>query len=280
MVKLKGTPLAKKLYSIGWWIALTFVLIWTLLPFYWLVTSSLKNRIDVFALPPKLLFIPTLENYIKVFHQYGVGQNFINSVIICLVCVTLSILVGVPAAYGFTRFSFRPKTALAFWILSLRMGPPIAVVLPFFLIWRSLRLLDTRIALIVTYISFNLPFVIWMMRGFFHDIPVEIEEAAMLDGCSRPRALFQFLLPMVLPGLAATAIFCFIFSWNEFLFAFTLSSHRAMTVPIIAANAVTSYGTEWGALTASGVLIMLPVIVFAILVRRQLLRGLTFGVGG
>ncbi|HYJ46382.1 MAG TPA: carbohydrate ABC transporter permease, partial [Pyrinomonadaceae bacterium] len=184
------------------------------------------------------------------------------------------------AAYGLARFRLPLKlnTRLSLWILSTRMFPPIVTAVPLFLMMSDLRLLDTLTALIIVYTAFNLPFVVWMMRGFFNEVPRELEEAARVDGDTRLGALRRVVLPLVAPGLAATAIFCLIISWNEFLFALTLTqTDAAMTLPVGIAGRVTQYEIKWGVMSAAGVVAMVPILVFALSVQRHLVRGLSLG---
>jgi multiple sugar transport system permease protein len=252
-----------------------------LLPVYWLVTISLKREIDQFAVPPKwLVFSPTLEHYHNAFVERSFGQYLLTSAIIAVLSTICALLLGTLAAYGLARFRLPRKmnTRLALWILSTRMFPPIVTAVPLFLLMSKVGLLDTVAALVIVYTAFNLPFVVWMMRGFFQEIPRDLEEAALVDGDSRLGALRRVVLPMVAPGLAATAVFCLIISWNEFLFALTLTqTDAAMTLPVGIAGRVTQYKIEWGAMSAAGVVAMIPILVFALAVQRYLVRGLSLG---
>lgn len=245
-------------------------------PFFWMLLTSLKARVDVID-PSVWIFKPTFENYKNVFEKRNLLFNIKNSIIVVSGTTVISLLLGTLAAYGFARFSFKRKESLAFWILSLRMLPPMAVVISFFVLGRLLRLLDTHIYLIIIYLSFNIPFTIWMMRGFIEDIPIEIEEAAWLDGCSRFRGFFTVIFPLISPGLIATAIFCIIQSWNEFSLAFFLTTFDAKTVPTIVTAFLSVTGVLWGEMAAVGVVAIAPIVLFAFLVQKNLVRGLTFG---
>lgn len=252
-----------------------------LAPIYWMITISLKQEVDQFAAPPRWLnFTPTLKHYIDAFVTRGFGEYLVNSAIVA-VCSTASALVlGTVAAYSLARFRlpFRLDRKLALWILSTRMFPAIVTAVPLFLLARDTGLLNTRLSLIIVYTGFNLPFVVWMMRGFFAEVPRDLEEAAMVDGDSRVGALWRVVLPLVTPGLAATAVFCLIVSWNEFLFALVLSqTDSAMTLPVGIAGRVTQYGIEWGAMSAAAVVAMIPILVFALIVQKYLVRGLSLG---
>jgi multiple sugar transport system permease protein len=252
-----------------------------LAPIYWLITISLKKEIDQFALPPLWFgFTPTLDHYADVFGARSFGRLFWNSVLVAASSTLLALLTGVPAAYGLARFEWprQWREGIGFWILSTRMMPPIATIVPLFLLLREAHLLNSRLGLVIVYTAFNLPFVVWMMRGFFEEIPRELEEAAMLDGESRMGALLRIVLPVAKPGLAATAVFCLIVAWNEFLFALILTlTDASTTLPVGIAARVTQYEIKWGAMSAAGVVAMIPVLVFAATVQKYLVRGLSQG---
>jgi multiple sugar transport system permease protein len=252
-----------------------------LLPVYWMVTISLKSEVDQFAVPPKwFAFSPTLAHYYDAFVERSFGQYLITSAIVAVLSTVCAIVLGTLAAYALARFRLPHKlnARLALWILSTRMFPPIVTAVPLFLLMRDVRLLDTLASLVIVYTVFNLPFVVWMMRGFFIEIPRDLEEAARVDGDSRLGALRRVLLPLVAPGLAATAVFCLIISWNEFLFALTLTqTDAAMTLPVGIAGRVTQYEIKWGVMSAAGVVAMIPILVFALAVQRYLVRGLSLG---
>jgi multiple sugar transport system permease protein len=247
-----------------------------LFPFVWTIMTSLKTRVDTID-PSVWVFKPTLENYRAVFQKRDLLFYVKNSVIIVFFTTLISIVLGTMAAYGFARFQFHRKEDLAFWILSLRMLPPMAVVIPFFLMGRFLHLLDKHFFLIIVYLSFNIPFTIWMMRGFIEDIPREIEESAWVDGCSRFQALTRIVFPLTLPGIVATAIFCVIQSWNEFALAFFLTSFNSRTIPTTVTFFLTVLGVIWGEMAAVGVVATIPILIFAVIVQKYLIRGLTFG---
>ena len=252
-----------------------------LAPVYWLVTISLKREIDQFAYPPEWIgFVPTLQHYTEAFRGGSFTAYFLNSTLLCFFSTLAALLIGVPAAYGLARFEW-PRDwgeGIANWILSTRMLPPIVTIIPLFLMLREAHLLNSLVGLAIVYTGFNLPFVVWMMRSFFEEVPREIEEAAMLDGETRVGALLRIVLPLVKPGLAATAVFCLIVAWNEFLFALILTqTEAAMTLPVGIASRVTQYEIKWGAMSAAGVAAMLPVLVFATAAQKYLVRGLSLG---
>lgn len=252
------------------------VIIICLFPFIWTIMTSVKTRVETIN-PTVWIFKPTLENYRAVFQKRDLLFYIKNSSIIVFFTTIISIILGTMAAYGFARFQFNRKEDLAFWILSLRMLPPMAVVIPFFLMGRFLHLLDKHIFLIIVYLSFNIPFTIWMMRGFIEDIPREIEESAWVDGCSRLQGLIRIVFPLTLPGIVATAIFCVIQSWNEFALAFFLTSFNSRTVPTTVTFFLTVLGVIWGEMASVGVVATIPILIFAFLVQKYLIRGLTFG---
>jgi multiple sugar transport system permease protein len=252
-----------------------------LVPVYWMLTISLKSEVDQFASPPRWLsFSPTLAHYADAFVSRSFGQYLATSATVAVLSTLASVTLGTFAAYALARFRWPAKLdqRLSLWILSTRMFPPIVSAVPLFLMMRDLRLLNTTAALVIVYTAFNLPFVVWMMRGFFQELPREMEEAAMIDGDSRLGALFRIILPLVVPGLAATAVFCLIMSWNEFLLALVLTqTDAAMTLPVGIAGRVTQYEIKWGVMSAAGVVAMLPILIFAMSVQRYLVRGLSLG---
>jgi len=256
-------------------ILITFAL-WTILPLFWMVTASFKTRLQIFD-NPTLFFTPTLDNYREAFLLYGgLVKSFINSLIMMSVSVSLSLVIGIPAAYAIGRFEFMGKNNISFFILSLRIMPPVIAALPLYLLAAKLNMLDKYTTLIVLYTVFNFPFVIWMMKGFFADIPLEIEEAAQIDGCSTIR-LIPFILPLVAPGVVATAIFSSILTWNEFIAALILTGRHTRTIPVELTTNITSAGIEWGKLMAGGTVALLPILVLAIIIQKHLVRGLTLG---
>jgi multiple sugar transport system permease protein len=250
-------------------------------PVYWMLTISLKREVDQFANPPRwLLFPPTLEHYYDAFVTRSFVQYLVTSALVAITSTCCALVIGTLAAYSLARFElpWRLDRKLSLWILSTRMFPAIVTAVPLFLMMRDLGLLDTRLSLIIVYTGFNLPFVIWMMRGFFAEVPRDLEEAAMVDGDSRLGALWRVVLPLVAPGLAATAVFCLIVSWNEFLFALVLTqTDEAMTLPVGIAGRVTQYEIKWGVMSAAGVVAIIPILAFAIAVQRYLVRGLSLG---
>lgn len=263
------------------YLVLSVALLASLAPVYWMITISFKREVDQFAAPPKwFAFTPTLEHYTDAFINRSFGLYLFNSLAIAIVSTACALVIGTLAAYALARFRlpWNLDRKLALWILSTRMFPAIVTAVPLFLIVRNLRLVNTRLSLIIIYTALNLPFVVWMMRGFFAEVPRDLEEAALVDGDSRMGAFRRVVLPLVAPGLAATAVFCLIVSWNEFLFALVLTqTDEAMTLPVGIAGRVTQYGIKWGAMSAAAVVAMIPILVFALNVQRYLVRGLSLG---
>jgi multiple sugar transport system permease protein len=255
----------------------TLVLIWLLFPIYFMIATSFKRPIDIASRTPLWIFQPTLRNYEHVVDG-ALLHYLLNSVIVAASSTILSTALGSLAAYGLARLPLRGKKHYAFWILSMRMLPPIVGVIPLFYLFKAVSLTDTIPALILAYATFNVPFATWMMLSFFQDLPMDIEEAALVDGASRLQVFRWVALPLAAPGLVVTAIFALIFSWNEFLFALVLtSSERAQTMPILIASFVQYFEIAWGEMMAVATLAALPVLIFALFVQRYLVRGLAAG---
>jgi multiple sugar transport system permease protein len=251
-------------------------------PFVFMVITSLKTNLDTLEVPPNLRIFDwdtIRQNYTEVLRE----RNFIaytkNSIIIVFGATLIAMLLGTPAAYGFSRFSFRGRSDLAFWILSNRFLPIIAVVIPISRVMAAVGALDTYPGLIIPYVALELPLVVWIMRAFFDDISPEIDEAAMADGCGRWAALGRIILPLAAPGLVTTAIFSAIFTWNEFLMGlFIVTTAASQTVPVGASGLLTfERAIEWNVTSTVGVVTIVPVLVFSLLVQRHIVRGLTVG---
>ncbi len=259
---------------------LALALVITLLPVYWMAITSLKTQVEVFASPPTFVpQRPTSENYVSLFANRNMGAYLLNSLIVVGASVLLALVVGSLAAYALARFRMgRLNDRLSFWVLAPRMIPPIAIVVPIFLILQQVGLLNKHLGLILVYTAFNLPFVVWMMRSFFQEVPIDLEEAAMVDGASRLSAFWHIMLPLAAPGLVATAIFAIIVTYNEFFFALTLTSTpAAATLPVGTAALIGKTQTLFGEMAAAGVVATAPIVFFALLVQRHLVRGLTMG---
>ncbi|HMG49800.1 MAG TPA: carbohydrate ABC transporter permease [Inquilinus sp.] len=258
-------------------LALIAIALACVFPFYWMVTTSLKDQAVALASPPVWLFEPTLDHYRAVLGPKDVGPSLLNSIIVAVSTTALAILLGTPAAYALARFEFRGKADLWFWFITNRMVSPIVLALPIFLLARSLNLIDTHLVLILLYLTFNLPIVVWICADQFRGIPHDLDDAARIDGASRFAVFLRIALPLAAPGVAVSAIFSFIFSWNELLYALVLTRSATRTAPVAATSFMSGYDLPWGEIMATGTLIVLPVIVFALIVSRQLVRGLTMG---
>lgn len=256
------------------YMAAVVLLVLVLLPALWLVLMSFRPESDI--LSTRLAFRPTLQNYANAWTSQFTA-SFGHSVEASVTSTVFSLLIGVPAAYVLARWRFRGQHQLAMWILVTRMAPPIAFAIPFFLAYTYVGLMDTVTGLALIYVTFNLALVIWMMKGFFDAVPRSLEEAAWVDGAGIWSAFARIALPLAAPGLAATAILCFILSWNDFFFALILTRTDAMTAPVAIVNFMQYAGFEWGKIAAGGVSVMLPVLVFTMLVRRYLVSGLMAG---
>ena len=282
----------------------------TLLPLVWIVATGFKSPSDAIAYPPVIVFDPTLEGYVNLFTERTratpdmmetagapetwyeeivrgqdmvitgpsrYGARFLNSVIIGFGSTALCMVLGTMAAYAFSRFKVPLKDDLLFFILSTRMMPPIAVAIPIFLMFRQVGLNDTHLGMILLYTAVNLSLSVWLLKGFIDEIPVEYEEAALIDGYTRFQAFTKVVLPQAATGIASTAIFCLIFAWNEYAFAVLLTSGTAQTAPPFIPTIIGVAGKDWPAVAAGATIFLVPVMVFTILLRKHLLRGITFG---
>jgi multiple sugar transport system permease protein len=263
---------------------LTVLAVAMLFPVVWMFETSIKENRDVYAVPAQFFgFEVTLDHYRDVFVAPGGGRSdlsvsLLNSVVVAGASTILATVLGVPAAWAYSRFTLKMKKDQLFFILSTRFMPPVVVVIPIFLMYRELGLINTKLGLVLIYAAFNVPFTIWMMKGFVDEVPAEYEDAAMLDGYTRLQAFWKFTLPLLVPGIAATAVFALIFSWNEFVFAiFLTSSQEVRTAPPAIAGLIGGTTVDWGLVAASAVVFALPVLVFAYLVRKHLVAGVTLG---
>jgi multiple sugar transport system permease protein len=251
-----------------------------LFPLYMMITTSLKTDLQTFEWPPVWIFTPTFHSYYNALFVFGgrsADHYLLNSLVVTLSSSALAVFLGAMAAYGLARFRFRGNRDIAFYILSTRFAPPVGFIVPIYLMVQRSGLLDSQLALIIVYTSMNLSFVTWILRGFFLEIPIEIEEAALVDGYSRWQIFLRVALPLVRPGLAATAILSAIFSWNEFLFASILAPGNAATIPVYLAGFSASMNIDWGEYMAVGTMAVLPIMIFTLALQRHLVRGLTFG---
>lgn len=256
---------------------LALICLFCVFPFYWMVTTSLKTQVVALQSPPAWLFSPTLANYVDVLFENRVGASLVNSVIVAVSTTALAVGLGCPAAYALARFEFRGKTELWFWFITNRFVSPVVLAFPVFLIAREIGLRDTHIALILMYLTFTLPIVIWICTDQFRSIPRELDEAAVLEGSSQLRIFWSICLPLAMPGVAVSSILSFIFSWNELLFAYILAPKNAKTAPAMAVTFMEGYDVPYGKIMATSTLIVVPVLIFALIASRHLVRGLTMG---
>lgn len=260
-------------------LVLTVALVWLvfLFPLIWLIMMSLKTQVDMFAVPPLFIFQPTLEHYQTTFADRDFRQAATNSLIVTSVSVVASLVLGGMAGYSLARFRSRRSEGLALGLIIGRMIPPIVFVVPLFLLFNRLGLRNQHLGLILVYTAFNLPFVVWMLRSFFEEVPVDLEQAAMIDGATRFRAFWTVTMPLAAAGIAATAVFVAIAAWSEFLFALILTGPRTTTLPVHLAAFVSDRAIDWGGVASTGVLVILPLVALGLLVQRNLVKGLTMG---
>lgn len=259
------------------YIAILLAVLFSIAPILYLFITSFKPPELTFAVPPVWIFEPTLQNYREVFAGGTFVKYFLNSLVVASATTAIALVLGSFAGYGFARFPFQGNTTLRLGALIPQMLPPITIIVPLYILFNSAKMTDTQGALIVSYLTFAIPLAIWMTTGFFADVPVELEESAMIDGCTRLGALFRINIPIVAPGLAATAILCFIYCWNEFLYAAILTGRDARTLPVTITSFMTNKAILWGRIAASGSLVLLPVLIFAVIAQRYLVRGLSRG---
>jgi multiple sugar transport system permease protein len=265
--------------TVLWWgerALLVLISVIALFPILWMFLTAFKQPRDAYSI--SLSFTPTLDNFVTVFsHPWYLGSMVLNSVIVAGVTVLISVPCAALAAYAFSRFRMRGRKFLFFLVLSTQFIPAVVIVLPFFLMFRQLGLLDTRIALIIVNLAIVTPFVIWMIKGFIDAIPLDTEEAAMVDGASRLRVIRDIVAPMAAPGILTSSIFCFILTWNEFLFALILTRRQAVTLPVGLVNFRTERGDLWELMSAAGVMITVPIFIMAIMIQKHFTRGMTAG---
>ena len=253
------------------------ILTWAF-PVIWVVITSFKARTDIFTLPPKIFFNPTVEHYIEAFLRTSdITHGTFNSILIATATTILTLLVAIPAGYAFSRVTFRFRNQLSFFALISQMAPPIGLIIPYFFILSRTRMLDSYVGLIAIHMTLTVPFSIWLMITYFQDLPTSLEESAAIDGASPFTTFFRVVLPTAWGGVGVTAIFAFIESWNEFLYAVVLTGSRTKTVPVAIFSFLTTEESLWGPFTATGVTIMAPVIFVALFAQRQLIKGMTLG---
>jgi ABC-type glycerol-3-phosphate transport system permease component len=265
--------------------ALTQVALWiwvllAMVPLVWMVTTSIKPEGYAQTIPPTWQFQPTLQHYVDVMQGAAAtpfGPLLLHSVIVAVGSTAVALVLGLFAAYALARLRFKGKRFLAMWILSTIMFPPVVAVIPVFIVAGRLQLIDRYLTLIVPYAAFNLPLVIWVLRSSIRQIPEEIEDAALVDGASRIEIISRIVLPLAAPGIATAGILSMLLAWNEFLFALTLTRSQVKTAPVGISEFTGMFGTQWGSLSAAATIIVAPVVIMALLLRRHLIEGLTLG---
>lgn len=246
-------------------------------PILWTAITSLRPAGAGGPLSSSLIFLPTLKNYTELFSSRGFALSLLNSLLIAGGATVISIFFACLAAYTLSRSNIAGRERIRLWILSLRMLPPISIIVPFYLMLSRASLLDSYAGLLIVYLSFSLPFAVWMLTGFFAEIPHSIDEAAALDGASPWQILFHFIVPLCSGGISVTMIFTFIFAWNEFLFAFLLTKEKWVTAPVRLGSTITPFQTDWGYLTAGAMVSFLPLVAVVFLLQRQMVRGISLG---
>lgn len=278
------TPLTR---GFRWFSAIFIVLylLWTLLPILVMFVSSFKDLLEAFKIPAVgdwsgvgvfFDFTPTLKHYKDLFINLDFSRYMMNSLVAAGGSAVISVILGSMAAYSLSRIDFKGKSDLFFWIISTRMAPVVAVMVPLYAIFRSLDLVGTLPGLILAYTTFNLPFAIWILKGFFDNVPYAIEEAQMVDGATRFQA-FMAILPLVAPGIGAFIVLCILFAWNDFLFAAIIGSGGAKTLPVATRELVQPQNIQWGSIMAAGVVTTLPMMLLGLVIRKYLVTGLTMG---
>ncbi|MBO8138166.1 MAG: carbohydrate ABC transporter permease [Desulfotomaculum sp.] len=257
--------------------ALTIAMVWALMPIVWMVLSSLKTQAGMFSMPPKFIFKPTFSTYAFMFNEGNFGLFLKNSVIASLSSTFIALVLGTLGGYALARGNYKGAKHIAFWIISTRMTPIAAAIVPLYLIFAKFHLMGTALGLVIAYTTFNLPFALWMMMTFFAELPPDMEHAAMVDGATKFQAFYKIALPQVAPGLVATGILCLMFAWNDFAFASVFTSHKTQTIPVAVSLLVSQTGIAWGQAMATGTVIILPMLVAGLAVRKYLVRGLSMG---
>ncbi len=264
----------KLLSNILFYLIVVGIALIVLFPFLWMLSSSFKTQVDIISWPPKFIFAPTLQNYQKVFEEQDFLKYFLNSTIVGVVSVGLSLVLGLPAAYSIARYA---QKKLAVFILLARLMPGISFLVPWYIVFSRLNLMDSYIALILSHMLIALPIVVWIMSTYFDTIPREMEEAAMVDGATRQYAFFAIILPLSGPGIITATTLSFIFSWNNFMFSQVLSMEKTKTLPIAVYNFLSYAEVDWGGVMAAAVAIMTPAIILTMVFQKYVVKGLTMG---
>ncbi|PPR54822.1 MAG: Inner membrane ABC transporter permease protein YcjP [Alphaproteobacteria bacterium MarineAlpha5_Bin6] len=267
-----------KLNVIFSYVALIVSSIFFILPILWMLLQSFKNAKDTIAIPPKIFFSPTLSNYIKVLKNDYFWEATLDSIIVSFMSVSAALAIGIPFAYALTRFNFKGKNEIAHFILSTKMLPGIVIAIPLVQTFNYLSLLDTHIGVSIAHILLMLAVIVWVMRAFLQNLPIDLEEAALIDGASRLKIIWSIVLPIARPGIVTVTALSFLFSWNDLFFGLTLASFDVVPLPIYLTTEYIGYlAVNWGELSAAGLLATLPIILIVILLRENLIRGLSMG---
>ena len=254
------------------------IAIWMLFPIYWMVATSIQPEQVIMNWPPKFLFFnPVLDNYVTLFTEQEFGKFLFNSLVVAVGAVSISVLIGVPAAYSLSRMDVYGGHHIGFWILSTRMVPPLSIMVPLFIFLTDFGLDRSLIGLTIVHFLITLPMIIWIVKGFIDELPRSLEESAMVDGCNRIQAFREIVVPLVMPGIAAAAFISFIFSWNNFLLALVLTGGDTQTAPLVIQSSMGYLSINWGMLGAAGTVTVLPVILISLALRNHLVEGLTMG---
>jgi multiple sugar transport system permease protein len=246
-------------------------------PIYWTLSFSVKPKLLWFVIPPRWIFKPIWSNFSEVFGKAGYTRDLINSIIISVASTALTVIVGTPAAYSLARLRPKGRDDMMMFVLASRMAPPVALIIPYFLLYKSFGLLETHIGLIIAYLTFNLSFYVWLLSVFSKEIPSDLENAALADGYGPTYAFFRVILPLMRPSIIASAVLVFIFAWNEFAFALRLGGRSAETLPVGISQFITPSGVQFGPLAALGTVAVLPVAIMVFVLHKHIVRGLSLG---
>ena len=268
-----------KKYSIKGVLYVLLILVFLIyaIPIAWIVLTSFNHDVNSMAIPPRLFQDFTIDNYIKAFGGRGLRLNFRNSLLISSVSSVLALVIGTPAAYALSRFRFKLNTPIYMGFMLARVAPAMIIAIPIFVWSRALAVFDTVGLMIFVNSSMNLAWVVWMMRVFFDDVPLQVDEAALIDGCNKLSCLIRIIIPLSMPGLCSTMIFCVITSWNEYFFTLVLTSVRAQNLPAALTTFTSVYGMNWGQMCAAATVIMAPVLIFVMFMQKYLIKGFTMG---
>ncbi len=271
------SPLVRKRFAQGGEIVATLIVIFfVMFPLVWMILGAFKSEIDIYS--TRLLFRPTLDNFRAIFAPPTLlGSHTWISALVSFLTVAITIPLGAAASYVISRHRFRGRNTLFLIILITQFVPAVVVAIPFFNLFRTLGLIDTPIALVIVYLSFTLPYAIWMLRGFFDSLPIEVEEAAFIDGCNELQTLRYVTLPLVMPGLLVAGVFAFISAWNEYFFALILTKSDSLTLPIAIQTISGPRGPMWEQVSAAGIVVMVPILIMSLFIRKYFVEGITVG---